>query len=363
MTTPETHTDPEERPSLLGLSFDALTDLLGAWGQPRFRGAQVWEGVYRHLAAGPDEMSTLPRALRQRLADGVEWTPLEVVRTVATDDDLTDKTLFRSAGGETFETVLMRYPGRNTVCVSSQVGCAVGCAFCATGQSGWVRNLSIAEISGQVLHAARRLAGEGRALTNVVFMGMGEPLLNDEAVRAAICNLNDKRGLGLGMRRFTISTSGIVPGIERMAAERTGVGLAVSLHAADNALRDRLVPINQRYPLERLLEVVARYAEQTGRRPTYEVVLMDGVNDSDLHARQLVERLRGTLCHVNLIPLNPTAGCALKPSPTERVLHFRDLLVRGGLEATVRLSRGADIRAGCGQLRGHSATDPQNGER
>lgn len=352
----------EDKATLLALSFDEMTVLLRGWGEPRFRGEQLWQGLYRQLAAGPEEMTTLPRHLRQRLVEEADWSPLEALRDESTDDGLTNKTLFRSADGQTFETVLMRYPDRNTVCASSQVGCAIGCPFCATGQAGWVRNLSTAEITAQILAAARRLAHEGRPLTNVVFMGMGEPLLNYEAVWGAIRNLNDERGLGLGMRRFTISTAGIVPGIERLTAEGTGVGLAISLHAADNALRDRLVPINRRYPLEGLLEAVARYAEHSGRRPTYEYALIDGVNDSDAHAQRLVERLRGTLCHVNLIPLNATGDAALRPSPAARVQRFRAILQRGAIEATVRVSRGAEIRAGCGQLRGRAAA-PQNGER
>jgi len=346
----------------LGLSFADLTDLLGSWGEPRFRAAQVWEGLYRHLAASPDDLTTLSLALRGRLAAGTEWTPLEEIRSRTSDDGLTDKTLFRAADGETLETVLMRYPERSTVCVSTQVGCPVGCAFCATGQAGWVRNLSVAEIVAQVLYAARRFAAEGRALTNVVFMGMGEPLLNEDALWAAIGDLNDARGMGLGLRRFTISTAGVVPGIERLAARGTGVGLAISLHTADNALRDALVPLNRRYPLEVLIPAVGRYAAASGRRPTYEVVLIDGVNDADAQARQMVALLRGTLCHVNLIPLNATAGYTLRPSAPGRVQRYRDLLVRGGLQATIRESRGADIRAGCGQLRGHPAAEPENGE-
>jgi 23S rRNA (adenine2503-C2)-methyltransferase len=350
---------PEGRVSLLALSIEGLQALLRSWGEPRYRADQVWQWLYLRLAASPEEMTNIPRALRRRLAEETAITALEVAGCEASDDGETTKLLFRTADGQAFETVLMRYPERNTVCVSSQIGCAVGCDFCATGQAGLVRDLGADEIVAQVLHAARLLRDEGRTLTNVVLMGMGEPLLNYDAVWRAIGNLHE--GMGLGMRRFTISTSGIVPGIERLAAEGTAVGLAVSLHAPDDALRDRLVPINRRYPIEALLAAVARHAEATGRRPTFEYVLIDGVNDAPAHAERLAERLRGTLCHVNLIPLNATPGCDLQPSPTRRVLAFRDVLLARGIETTVRLSRGSEIRAGCGQLRGARPDQRQNG--
>ncbi len=349
-----------ERVSLLALTYEGLQALLVSWGEPRFRAEQVWQWLYRRLATSPEEMTNIPRALRRRLLEETDITRLEVAGLQAADEGLTDKILFQTADGQSFETVLMRYEDRNTVCVSSQIGCAVGCEFCATGQGGLVRDLGADEISAQVLHVARTLAGEGRTLTNVVLMGMGEPLLNYDAVWTAITNLH--RGMGLGMRRFTISTSGIVPGIERLAAEGSGVGLAISLHAPDNALRDRLVPINRRYPIEDLLDAVARYAERTGRRPTFEYVLIDGVNDAVSQAEALVARLRGRLCHVNLIPLNATPGCDLQPAPTAQVLRFRDALVRGGVETTVRISRGSEIRAGCGQLRSAQPAQRQNGE-
>jgi 23S rRNA (adenine2503-C2)-methyltransferase len=252
----------------------------------------------------------------------------------------------------------MHYTERITICASSQIGCPLACSFCATGQQGFVRSLSTGEIAAQILHFVRRLRQDNAHITNVVFMGMGEPMLNFDAVWQAIRNLNDPEGMSLGARRFTISTVGIVPGIERMARESLAVGLAISLHAADNALRDRLIPANRRYPLERLLAATRLYVERTGRRVTFEYALIDGLNDSDQHAQQTAQLLQGLLCHVNLIPVNPTIGCDYEPSPRERILRFQEILVKQRIQTTVRLRRGLDVDAGCGQLRGRYGATP-----
>ncbi len=339
------------RPDLLDLGFDALTELVMSWGQPRFRAAQVWRWLYHNLAASPDEMQNLPKELRALLAEQVLIGRLSVVDKIAAEDGLTEKVALQTRDGHLIETVLMRYSERNTVCVSSQIGCALGCLFCATGQQGLVRDLTAGEIAAQVLHYAAHLRAEGAQVTNVVVMGMGEPLLNLDAVWLAIRNLNHPEGLALGMRRFTISTVGIVPGIERLAQESAEVGLAVSLHAPDDALRSRLVPINRTYPIAQVLEACKLYIERTGRRVTFEYALVNGLNDSDDCARRTVELLRGLLCHVNLIPINPTPDCAWEPSSRERVTRFQQILVKGHIQATVRLRRGIEIEAGCGQLR------------
>lgn len=336
---------------LLDLSFEELVALVVSWEQPRFRAAQIWRWVYHGLTADFGEMANLPAALRARLAERTYVGRLEPVGVQTSADGLTEKTVFRTRDDHFIETVLMRYTNRNTICVSTQIGCALGCVFCATGQSGFTRDLSAGEISAQVLHYAQKLAQQDAHVTNVVLMGMGEPMLNDEAVWRAIANLNDSQGLALGARRFTISTAGIVPGIERMAREAMEVGLAVSLHAPDNTLRSHIVPINRRYPIERLLEACRRYIERTGRRVTFEYIPMDGVNDSDDHARRTAELLRGLLCHVNLIPLNPSATCPYRPSSRERTLRFQEILVDGHIQTTLRASRGLEIEAGCGQLR------------
>ncbi len=340
------------RVDLLDLSYDELQELVVAWGEPDFRAQQIWHWIYHMLTDDAREMTSLPPELRQRLVEQVPVGRLEVVDMIVSQDGLTEKVVFRAADDRLFETVLMRYTDRNTVCLSSQVGCALDCLFCATGRAGFERDLTTGEITAQVLYFARRLREQDAHLTNVVFMGMGEPMLNFEAVWKAILNLHDPKGLSLGARRFTVSTAGVVPGIERMARESLPVGLAISLHAPGDDLRDRLVPLNQRYPLERLLEACRRYIERVGRRITFEYVLAASLNDADDHALRTADLLRGLLCHVNLIPLNPTPGCGYEAPDSERVQRFREILVDKGVQTTVRLRRGIDIQAGCGQLRG-----------
>ncbi len=337
---------------LLDLSYTDLERLVTDWGQARFRAAQLWRWLYHELCEHPEEMANLPKELRRRLAEEVTIGGLVAVASSVAEDGMAEKVLLRAADGCTLETVLMHYTERNTVCVSSQVGCAVGCAFCATGQQGLARNATVGEITAQILYFARRLHAQGDHLTNVVFMGMGEPMLNFDAVWQAILALNNSEGLGLGWRRFTISTAGIVPGIERLVREGQEVGLAVSLHAPDNPLRDRLVPINRRYPLERLIPATRLYTERLGRRITFEYVLIKDINDGEAQARRTADLLQGLLCHVNLIPLNPTPGCDDQPSPQESILRFQQILLREHIQATIRLRRGLDIQAGCGQLRG-----------
>jgi len=337
--------------NLLDLTFDDLLQIVVAWGQPRFRATQIWRWLYHTLTNDPQEMVNLPKELRRRLAGETCVRAIKPVDLVVAEDGLTEKALFQTKDGHHFESVLMRYTSRNTVCASSQIGCPIRCAFCATGRSGFVRDLTTGEITGQVLHFARELREENAHVTNVVFMGMGEPMLNFDEVWRAILILNDREGLALGARRFTISTSGIVPGIERLARESLAVGLAISLHAPDDALRSKLVPINQRYPIEKLLEASKFYVRRAGRRVTFEYVLSKGVNDSDDHARRTADLLRGSLCHVNLVPLNPIPGYPYEPSSRERVLRFQQILVKARIQATVRARRGLNIQAGCGQLR------------
>jgi 23S rRNA (adenine2503-C2)-methyltransferase len=338
---------------LLDLSFDGLLQTVVDWGQPRFRAAQIWHWIYKSLVTDPEQMSNLPKDLRNQLKERAYIGHLRPVATITADDGLTEKVLFQTANDQqTFESVLMCYADRNTVCVSSQIGCPLACAFCATGRRGLVRNLTTGEIIAQVMYFARKLLEQKLHVTNVVFMGMGEPMLNFDAVWQAILNLNDHRGFALGSRRFTISTAGVVPGIERLARESLSVGLAISLNAPNNALRNQLMPLNRRYPLERLMAAAKLYVEHTGRRVSFEYVLAKDVNDSEAHAEHTATLLRGMLCHVNLIPLNPIPGCDYEPSPWERVLRFQRILTQGGIQATVRVSRGSEICAGCGQLRG-----------
>jgi 23S rRNA (adenine2503-C2)-methyltransferase len=336
---------------LLDLSQEELRTLLVDWGEPSYRAGQIQGWLYQRYAASPEEMTDLPKTLRARLAAETSFNPLTPLVTLDSSDGQTRKTLFGLEAGAQVEAVLMGYKKRRTLCISTQAGCAMGCPFCATGQGGFARNLTAGEIVAQVLYYARMLAGQGQRVTNVVFMGMGEPLANYAATWAAIRRLNDPRGFGLGARAMTLSTVGLAPAIRRMIHEPEQVGLAVSLHAPTDALRDELVPVNRRYPLAMLMQVCRDYVRATRRRISFEYALMDGVNDRDEQAGQLADLIQGMLAHVNLIPLNPTADSPYRGSPPERVRAFQAVLERRGIPTTLRLRRGIDIQAGCGQLR------------
>ncbi|HET9443554.1 MAG TPA: 23S rRNA (adenine(2503)-C(2))-methyltransferase RlmN [Acidimicrobiales bacterium] len=337
--------------------YDVAPDDLAALlaGEPAYRVRQVWDGL--HQGREPAAMTDLPKALRARLAQEPALAPaLEPVLESVSDAGDTVKWLWGLHDGRRIETVLMHYPGRSTVCVSSQAGCAMGCGFCATGQAGFDRHRSAGEIVAQVVRARVAAAGGGRRLSNVVFMGMGEPLANYEAVWAAVLRLH--RGLGLSARHLTVSTVGVVPGIHRLAGEDLPVNLAVSLHAADDDLRDRLVPLNRRYPLGVLMAACRAYLEAKGRRLSFEWALIDGVNDRPVDAGRLASLARPLGAHVNLIPLNPTPGYPARGTAPAGVRAFRDRLVDLGVNATVRRNRGTAIDAACGQLRASAAAGP-----
>ncbi len=341
----------EQKLNLYDLDLEALEALLADWGEPRYRAKQIWIWLYKHLATGIDQMSSLPKTLRARLD---AETTLAVPSAVAVQESMdgeTRKDLLEMSDGEQVEVVLMRYIERRTACISTQVGCAVGCQFCATGQMGIRRNLSSGEIVAQVLHFERELRAQGQHLTNVVFMGMGEPFLNYDHTLAAIYRLMHPDGLQMGQRRMTVSTAGIVPGIRRFTAEDIQVNLAVSLHAATDEVRNALMPINRRYDLNTLFAAVQAYIEKTNRQVTFEWVLIDGVNDTPEQALALAARISGMLANVNLIALNPTEGYPGDPSPPERIEAFTQILDSRHVPYTLRLRRGGDIRAGCGQLR------------
>jgi 23S rRNA (adenine2503-C2)-methyltransferase len=328
------------------LSQEDLATVLA--GEPAYRTRQVWSGLYERLAS-PEEMTELPKALRQRLTDAVDLAPaLSLARESVSDRGDTAKWLWSLHDGRSVETVLMHYPDRTTVCVSTQAGCAMACGFCATGQAGFDRNLSTGEIVEQVVAAARAARDSGRRLGNVVFMGMGEPLANYDRVWGAVERLHDD--LGLSARHLTLSTVGIVPGIRRLAAESLPVNLAVSLHAANDTLRDELVPINRRYPLDELMAACSEYLAAKRRRLSFEWALIDSVNDRDSDAAELATLALPLGAHVNLIPLNPTPGYLTRGTPPGRVSQFRDRLRALGVNATVRRNRGTDIDAACGQL-------------
>ena len=333
-------------PGLYELNPEEMTRLLD--GEPPYRTGQVWEGLYQR-GEEPPEMTALPGALRQRLAE-IPPALCEVARRSADGGD-TVKWLFELHDGPRIETVLMLYERRATVCVSSQAGCAMACSFCATGQMGFARHLSVGEIVEQVA-IARRVA-RPRRLSNVVFMGMGEPLANYDRVWESVKRINGH--MGLSARHLTISTVGVVPGIRRLSDETLPVSLAVSLHAANDELRDSLVPLNRRYPLGVLMTACDDYVTKTGRRLSFEWALIDDVNDTRRDAVELSELARPLNAHVNLIPLNPTPGYPVKGSSSARVHRFRQALEALGVNVTVRSTRGSDIEAACGQLSGSQA--------
>lgn len=344
-------------PSILDLSRAELTGCLQDWGEPSYRARQIWGWLYQRHATSFAEMTDLPAALRARLAESFTLPLPETVVALRSADGSTRKALLRLADGESIETVLMEYEqsergrGRATVCVSTQAGCAMGCVFCATGQQGFRRNLSSGEIVAQVLHFARILRAEGGHITNLVFMGMGEPLANYENTLQAIRTLADGEGFNLGQRHMTLSTVGLVPMIRRFAGEGLQVGLAISLHTPDDAQRRRLVP-TAKHSVREILAAARDWSTATGRRFSVEYALIDRENDSPEQAAELADLLREYPCHVNLIPVNPTANAATPRSRRPRVLAFQRALSDRGINATVRAEKGIDIAAGCGQLRG-----------
>lgn len=333
-------------PTRYDVSRDELTELLD--GTPRYRVDQVWSGLYEQFTE-PEDWTNLPKSLRADLAERLP-SALTLVTESVSDNGDTVKFLWELDGGSRVETVLMLYRDRATVCISSQAGCAMGCGFCATGQAGFTRHLTVGEIVEQVAMGVRRARESDRRVSNVVFMGMGEPLANEGPVWSAVERLHGD--VGLSARHITISTVGLVPGIRKLIDRPLPINLAVSMHAANDALRDELVPINRRYPIDELMDTCRDYLEVKHRRISFEWAMISGVNDRDSDARELAElslRVRPRV-HVNLIPLNPTPGFPTVGSSLKRVHEFRDLLHSLGAVATVRQNRGTEIDAACGQL-------------
>ncbi len=359
---PQAARDP--RPGLSGVTRAELEAWVEGLGEPRYRARQVLDAVWRTLATSAEDLRTLPAALRAQVEQHDRVDTIVATELQASDGDLTEKALHRLSDGALIESVLMHYPARpgqrerHTLCISSQAGCAVGCPFCATGELGFERDLETAEILDQVRGAARRLNAGGKRLTNVVFMGMGEPLLNLDRVLAAVEALADPQRFGLGARHITVSTSGVVPGIRRLTALGAQFTLAVSLHAARDPLRDVLVPLNRRWPVAEVVDAARDHARATGRRVSYEVTLISGVNDTDVDARALADLLRGDLAHVNLIPMNPVAHTPWEASPMDRIERFAAILRDAGIATTIRRNRGQEIGAACGQLAAERAGEP-----
>jgi 23S rRNA (adenine2503-C2)-methyltransferase len=355
---------PAPLPGLSGVDPAWLDAWLDERGEPGYRGRQIADALWRGYASVPADLRTLPLRLRDELTDAFRIDTLVETELRPTDGGTTEKALHRLADGALVESVLMRYPARgerrerHTLCISSQAGCAVGCPFCATGELGFGRDLATAEIVDQVRHAARRLAGRDRRLTNVVFMGMGEPLLNLDRVLDAVQALSDPGRFGLGARHVTVSTSGVVPGIRRLTALGPQFTLAISLHAARDALRDVLVPLNRRWPVAEVVAAAREHARVTGRRISYEVTMIGGVNDTREDADAIVALLRGDLAHVNLIPMNPVAHTPWEASPAPVIEAFAARLRGAGIPVTIRRNRGQEIGAACGQLAAERSGEP-----
>jgi 23S rRNA (adenine2503-C2)-methyltransferase len=340
----------DPNPFFFDLDLSTLEQTLISWGEPRYRAEQIWSGVYQGLKSEPGQITNIPKELRLRLSETYSFSHLNPQLSQESSDGQTQKYLFRLTDNFAIETVLMRYERRRTLCISSQSGCALGCVFCATGQMGFKRHLSSGEIVEQVLFFSRLLHENSEKLTNIVVMGMGEPFHNYSNTLAAIDRLNHPSGMKLGARRFTISTVGLVPEILRFADERRQINLAVSLHAADDDLRNSILPINKKYPLDKLIDACRVYTWKTHRRITFEWALISGVNDGLDQAQQLVTLVEKLPCHVNIIPLNHTKGYRGRGTPADRAREFKDLLEKQGVPCTIRVRRGIEIQAGCGQL-------------
>lgn len=339
---------PAERPHLLGLGRQSLARLLRTWGESPFRANQILQWLHTRQVTDFAAMTNISKALRARLATETRIDAPEIIAD-QTAADRTRKWLLRLPDGNAIETVFIPGEDRGTLCISSQVGCSLACSFCATGAQGLSRNLETHEIIAQV-RVARDFLGLD-AITNIVFMGMGEPMLNLREVLPALDLLRDDYAYGFGARRITVSTAGVVPGMDRLGAE-SPVNLAISLHASRDEIRDILVPVNRHYPLAELLAACRRYPLPPRRRITFEYVMLEGVNDADSHARELLRLLRDIPAMVNLIPFNPFPGSDYKRSPQVRIDAFRDIILRGDIMTVTRRPRGDDIAAACGQLAG-----------
>lgn len=334
-------------PDLKSMIPEELTAWCKAEGMPAFRGKQIFQWFSRGISS-VEEMTNLPKALREKIAQEGQFSAPIVERKQVSKLDGTIKYLWRLSDGNCIETVLMRYRHGNSVCISSQVGCAMGCAFCASTLGGRVRNLTAAELLDQVVYTQK---DSGYPISNIVLMGIGEPLDNYDNVKRFLELVNHPDGMNIGMRHISLSTCGLVKGIDRLAEEGLQITLSVSLHAPDDETRTKIMPVNKAHNVEELFDACRRYFQKTGRRISYEYAMIDGLNDTPYHAALLGDRLEGTVAHVNLIPLNHVEESPYKPSTAKNVAAFQKALEKRGITATVRRRLGSDIDASCGQLR------------
>ncbi len=343
----------EGREIIKDYSIQEVVELIKNMNQPSYRADQLLEWVYGKKVLYLEEMSNLPVSLREELKEKILINTLEVKEKRVSPRDGTEKYLLRALDGELLECAVMKQEYGNTVCVSSQVGCGLACVFCASAKGGLVRNLSPGEMLDQVILAEKHLDGSGK-IKNIVVMGMGEPLLNLSGLVRFLKTANHPRGLGLGFRNMSVSTAGIPPKMEEFAREEMPVTLAVSLHAPDNETRSQIMPVNKKHPVEEVLEACRNYIEKVGRRATFEYMLVDGFNDSKQKARELAGLLKGMLCHVNLIPANPTGEKNIKRPDKKRIKNFMEVLENHNISVSIRKERGEDIEGACGQLRRRS---------
>ena len=342
------------QPDLKSMNMEELRNWVTGAGQPAFRAKQIYQWFHVKLADGTEEMTNLPKSLREKM-DEYGIYGVSVVTRLISEDDGTNKFLFRLHDGNVIESVLMKYKHGNSVCISSQVGCRMGCAFCASTIAGKVRDLRPSELLDQVLFTQ---LDSGLPVSNIVLMGIGEPLDNFDEVMRFLENITSPEGVNIGMRNISLSTCGLVPKIDMLAEKKLQLTLSVSLHAPNNQIRSSMMPVNDAYPVEQLIQTVRRYQETTGRRVSFEYSMVRGVNDSDVCAKQLADLIRGMGAHVNLIPINPVDGSPYSATDAANVRRFQQKLESLGVNATVRRRLGSEISAACGQLR----RDEMNGK-
>ena len=338
--------------NILDFDYSLLKEKICQINEPTFRSTQIWEGLYKLNYSTWKDFTNLPISLRTYLTEKYKILSIRPIKEQKTIDNRTIKTLFELVDGNLIETVQINNKNRITICISTQAGCPVGCAFCATGKNGFSRDLNVSEIISQVLFFSNRLQANGQKISNIVLMGMGEPFLNYYATQQALYRFNDPKGLNIGARRITISTIGIVEKIIDFADEQRQFHLAISLHAPDDEIRGELIPIAKKYPIKEILRSANYYILKSNRRITYEYVLIDKLNSSPLHAQALVELIKKQNCHVNLIALNPISHFNFKPPGERAINQFSNILIGNGIPTTIRNSQGLEIKAGCGQLAG-----------